>query len=114
MTAPGWVKSITASHPVSASRSSPRSTSAATCRSGASLTARITSRPIRPRAPTTPTSIIVAAGSGLEGGGVVERADHGQRLGAGGDLGGHGAGGGGGGGRRRRRTARPRPAPGGG
>ena len=58
MTAPGWVKSTTASHPVSASRSSPRSTSAATYRSGASLTARITSRPIRPRAPTTPTLII--------------------------------------------------------
>src|SRR3984957_19183865 len=113
MTAPGWVKSTTASHPVSASRSSPRSTSAATCRSGASPMARITSRPIRPRAPTTPTLIIgllpislitvdsywchdtsncprsLVEGLGLEGGGVVEGADDGQGLGAGEDVGGY-------------------------
>ena len=55
MTTPGWVKSTTTSHPVSASSASPWSTSAATSRSGASPMARITSCPIRPRAPSTPT-----------------------------------------------------------
>ena len=61
MTTPGWVKSITTSHPVSASSASVWSTSAATSRSGASCTARITSRPIRPRAPSTPTFVMAAS-----------------------------------------------------
>src|SRR5437588_362090 len=61
MTTPGWVKSTTRSHPVSASSASPWSTSAATSRSGASLTVLTTSRPIRPRAPSTPTLAMAAS-----------------------------------------------------
>src|SRR5215469_3665602 len=98
MTAPGWVKSTTTSHPVRASSGSPRSTSALTCISGASATAAHTVRPIRPRAPSTPTFITAPAYSaatwplgqrGGEGVGVVERAHHGQGLRLGEDLPGH-------------------------
>src|SRR5580658_1305780 len=110
MTTPGCVKSTTTSHPVSASSSSPWSTSATTSRSLLSPTTRTTSRPIRPRAPSTPTLVIGSlrvalmivchhfpyrgcddtrsCSSDSERAGVVEGADDGQGLWAGEDVGG--------------------------
>src|SRR6516165_1651948 len=103
MTAPGWVKSTTTSHPASVSRGSPSSTSAAMPMPSAPATAWHTCEPIRPRAPSTPTLIMTACHSpgggegpagvsaqcGGEGCVVVERAHHGEHLGPSQDFRGH-------------------------
>src|SRR5690606_34178093 len=57
ITTPGWVKSTTTSAAVSASNESPWSTAATSSMSSADRTARHTSEPMRPRAPSTPTLI---------------------------------------------------------
>src|SRR6476661_4348890 len=64
-TPPGWVKSTTTCAPASTSpdRGSPRSSRATSSRSSAPSTARHTSPPMRPFAPSTPTLTRVTRGS---------------------------------------------------
>ena len=64
MTTAGLVKSTTTSHWLSPSIGSPASTSAASSRSPADMMVWLTSDPIRPLAPSTPTLITALLLSG--------------------------------------------------